>query len=252
MPIIQADVSASESERAPRAAVIVPAYQVAPTIAEVVSSLKALWPEPGAVLVIDDGSTDGTGKRAAEAGADVLRHSQNRGKGEALRTGFVAAHERGYRVAVTVDGDGQHPAAEARKMHDGCLDPSALVLGIRDLVAANAPLSSKRSNRFSNIMLSVFCGRPLADTQCGLRRYPIEATLELAGRDVGYAYEAELLIRAVMAGVPIVELPINAYYPPPDERLTHFHVVRDPTRIVFRVLGTTFESRAKWLRSKLS
>src|SRR5688572_27802219 len=96
-----------------RAAVLVPAYGVARVIGDVVSELVRIWPEEKAVLVIDDGSEDGTAEIASRAGAIVLRHSRNRGKGETLRTGLRAALARSFDVAVSVDGDGQHPPAEA-------------------------------------------------------------------------------------------------------------------------------------------
>ena len=226
-----------------RAVVLVPAYQVAPVVGEVVRELRASWPEPEAVWVVDDGSSDGSGEVAAAAGARVLRHDRNRGKGAALRTGLEAAREAGFEVAVTVDGDGQHPPSEAFRLHRSCPDPAALVLGVRDLAGAGAPRPNQLSNRFSNWVLSGFTGQRFADTQCGLRRYPVAATLALAGREDGYGYEAEVLIRATLTEIPIVEVPIRVVYPPEDERITHFDSVRDPARIVRRVLATMLVTR---------
>jgi glycosyltransferase involved in cell wall biosynthesis len=231
-----------------RAAAIVPSYQVGPVIADVVTGLRERWPEPAGVIVIDDGSTDDTAEAAERAGADVIRHGVNLGKGVALRTGLEEARRRGFDVAVTVDGDGQHPPAEALRLHEACDDPSALVLGIRDLVAAGAPRPNQLSNRFSNVVLSAFIGRRLADTQCGLRRYPIADTLDLGGREDGYGFEAEVLIRGAAEGMRFVELPIQVIYPPEEERISHFDSVRDPTKIVLRVLGTVASTRTKQLR----
>ena len=235
-----------------RAAAIVPAYQVAPVIGDVVRELVAIWPDPQAVLVIDDGSTDDTAARAESAGAAVIRHGKNRGKGAALHTGFVAAASRGFDVAVTVDGDGQHPPDEALRMHQACDDPDALVLGIRDLVGAGAPRPNQLSNQFSNLVLSAFVGRRFGDTQCGLRRYPIDATLALGGQETGYGFEAEVLIRGAAAGMRFVELPIRVIYPPEEERISHFDSVRDPTKIVFRVVRTVLSTRAKQVRRWLA
>src|SRR5262249_42491672 len=95
---------------------IVPAYDAARTGGEGVRSLVRLWPEPHAVIVVDDGSRDATAQEAEEAGAIVLKHATNRGKGAALRTGMWFAHEHGFEVAVTVDADGQHPPAEALRL----------------------------------------------------------------------------------------------------------------------------------------
>ncbi len=239
-----------------RVGIIVPAFQAQASIGPVVRGLKAHWPEAGAVLVVDDGSTDETSPRAREAGAEVLRHPENRGKGEALRTGLQELAARGFDVAVSVDADGQHPPDEAWLLHIGCDDPNAMVIGVRDLADAGAPRNNQWSNAFSNRVLSAFTGQRLDDTQSGLRRYPITKTLALHGRARGYAYEAEVLIRAIAAEIRIVHIPIDVIYPPEDERISHFHQVRDPARIVVRVVSTVLEERWRKLfrrrKSKLS
>jgi glycosyltransferase involved in cell wall biosynthesis len=224
-----------------RACAIIPAYDAERTVGLVVRSVIALWPERGAVFVVDDGSLDGTAAAAREAGAKVVVHPHNRGKGAALRTGMELALRAGFDVAVTIDADGQHPAEEALGLLSACSDPGALVLGTRDLVTASAPRKNQISNRISNFFLSLFARRKLSDTQCGLRRYPIARTLELAGKDDGYAFEAEIILRAIAAGVRVVEAPIRVIYPP--ERITHFDNVRDPARIVSRVLQTLLVTR---------
>jgi glycosyltransferase involved in cell wall biosynthesis len=222
---------------------IIPAYRAARTVADVVRETRAIWPVPDAVFVIDDGSTDGTGDLARSAGAIVLSHSTNRGKGAALRTGMAHALKLGFDVAVTLDADAQHPPREAARLASRESDPHALVLGIRDLVGAGAPRPNQISNRISNFYLSLFTGKILADTQCGLRRYPLETTLALGGRDDGYAFEAEIIMRAIAAEVPIVEVPIDVIYPPAHERISHFDAVRDPARIIRRVVSTMVDVR---------
>src|SRR5262249_54515866 len=89
----------------------------------------------------------------------------------------------------------------------------------------------------------LFTWRLLADTQCGLRRYPIARTLDLGALDDGYAFEPEIILRAVAAGVPIVEAPIRVIYPEERLRVTHFDSVRDPARIVSRVVQTLVATR---------
>lgn len=220
---------------------IIPAYDAERTVGEVVRSLRAVWPEGSPLLVVDDGSADRTAEVAREAGAELIVHPRNLGKGAALRTGMREALRRGCTVAVTVDADGQHRAEDARHLLDAVDDPRALVLGIRDLVGAGAPRANQISNRISNFFLSFFARRPFLDTQCGLRRYPLAATLGLDARDEGYAFEAEVILRAVAAGLPLVELPVSVIYPP--ERVTHFDSVKDPARIVTRVVKTLVMTR---------
>jgi glycosyltransferase involved in cell wall biosynthesis len=217
---------------------IVPAYDAAATVGAVARDLMRIWPRRDAVFVVDDGSRDGTAAAAREAGAIVLAHATNRGKGAALRTGMEAAWAAGFDVAVTVDADGQHPAAEALRLIGAEPDPGALVLGVRDLLRDGAPRANRISNGISNAFLSLFTRRLLRDTQCGLRRYPLPRAVELGGRDDGYAFEAEILLRAVAAGVRLVEVPVRVVYPPASERVTHFDSVRDPARIVSRVVKT--------------
>jgi glycosyltransferase involved in cell wall biosynthesis len=218
------------------ACVLIPAYQAEKTLQAVIDDLRAALPAlADAIIVIDDGSTDKTAEVARRARCQLVSHAKNRGKGAALVSGLTAARERGHAVALSVDADGQHPAEAAQQVLFAADDPGALVLGIRALVAAGAPRTNQFSNGISNFFISRFAGRPLRDTQCGLRRYPIETTLALAARGKRYDFEAEVLLRAIWAGVEVVEEPIRVLYP--QDRMTHFHVVRDPWRIVCTVIS---------------
>jgi glycosyltransferase involved in cell wall biosynthesis len=221
-----------------RACAIIPAYDAERDLGDVVREAVAIWPVQRAVIVVDDGSADRTQDLARSAGAIVLRHPINRGKGAALRTGMEHAMRAGFDVAVTIDADGQHPPSEALRLLDAEPDPDALVLGVRDLRAAGAPRANQISNRISNFFLSLFARRRFADTQCGLRRYPLRRTLELGVRDEGYAFEGEVILRAIAGRVRIAEVPVRVIYPPENQRITHFHSVRDPARIVVRVVKT--------------
>ena len=185
---------------------------------------RSPWRDGGTVIVVDDGSSDSTSSVAMSVGALVLRHGRNRGKGAALRSGLEHARSLGATMAVTVDADGQHLAEEAEKLALHPAPSDALILGVRNLVADGAPRANRFSNGVSNFFLSRFTGRKLNDTQCGLRRYPIAATLTLGAHDDGYAFEAECVLRAARCGWAIVEVPVRVHYPPETERVTHFHV----------------------------
>ncbi len=140
-----------------RAVAIVPAYQAEQSVGEVVRELSARWPVNGisqTVIVVDDGSTDQTAERAELAGARVIRHPENRGKGAALRSGLLEALALGADVAVSVDADGQHPPAEALRLLLEPAPPEALVLGVRDLIGAGAPRANQISNNISNFFIS--------------------------------------------------------------------------------------------------
>jgi glycosyltransferase involved in cell wall biosynthesis len=221
---------------------LVPAYQAARTVERVVADLTERFAGEAGVLVVDDGSTDETAELARRAGARVIRHRRNRGKGAALRAGFAWARSWGVDSVVTVDADGQHPADEAWRIARHPASRVALVLGVRDLASAGAPRSSRFSNALSNSFLSRFGGTELHDTQCGLRRYPVPETLELGAWADGFAYEAEVVLRAARAGHPIEQVAVRVLYPVPAERLSHFHVVHDPARIVLTVLSTLVTS----------
>ncbi len=229
-----------------RGGLLVPAYQAERCVGDVVRSLAAEFGcDPEAVVVVDDGSTDETSARARGAGAPVVRRSETGGKGAALQRGLEEARARGLDVVITVDADGQHPADSALALVAASPDPGALVLGVRDLARDGAPRKNRFSNGASNFFLSRFSGRRLADTQCGLRRYPVRATLALGTEARGYAFEAEVILRALHARVPLVEHPVRVYYPPADARVTHFDSVRDPARIVAAVVRTLADLRAR-------
>jgi len=196
-------------------------------------------------IVVDDGSSDDTGAVAARAGALVVRHERNRGKGAALKSGLEEAARLGYEVALTIDADGQHPAASAVEVLRASDDPRALVLGVRDLDAAGAPGANKYGNGVSNWWLSLFAGRALRDTQCGLRRYPVAQTLALSVRADGYAFEAEVILRACAAGLRVVERQVGVVYRAEHAQTTHFHKFKDPARIVLTVVSTAAAVRLR-------
>jgi len=211
---------------------IVPAYETAGLVGEVVRGVLRRLPR---AIVVDDGSRDGTAEEARAAGAEVVRHERNLGKGAAIRTGLLRAAAEGHDVAVTIDSDAQHDPDDLPAVLAPA-DPHALVLGVRDLAAAGAPRANRMSNAISNFFISRFAGMTLPDTQCGFRRYPVHETLALGLRGTGYEMEAEAILRARRARWPIVSVPIHVRYPA--KRVTHFRIARDVPRIIGRVVLT--------------
>lgn len=187
-------------------AVVVPAYQAAAAVGEVVREVLAGgWP----LLVVDDGSTDGTGDVARDAGAPVVAHEKNRGKGAALRLGIrELLVDPALEAVVTVDADGQHVPAEIPRLVDTWRRGADMVLGTRQHLFTEMSLLRRTSNRLSTGLISVAAGRRLLDVQTGFRLYarPLLESLELRGD----RFEAEswVVVRSARRGFRIVEVPV--------------------------------------------
>lgn len=217
-----------------RACALVPLYNHAATVADVVRRCAA---QGLPVIVVDDGSTDGGDQEAQRAGAQVVRHPTNRGKGHALLTGWAAAKDAGFTHAVTVDADGQHlPEDIPLLLSAAHADEDALIVGCRPMSTENVPRSSRVGRAISDFMLFAAAGHELRgqrpDTQCGFRCYPLAHVLRLGLHGRRYEFEMEVLVRAAWHRVPLRAVPVRVWYPPATERVTHFDKWRDNVRIV--------------------
>ena len=220
--------------------VVIPTFDNEGTIRRVIADVRRYADD---VLVVDDGSTDATARLLAEVeGIRTIGYARNRGKGYALQRAFAAAEEWGFRYALTIDADGQHYAddiptfVEYAEQH-----PDTLLIGARNLTADNMPSRNTFANRFSNFWFAVETGRRLADTQSGFRLYPLAKIRGMRLLTPRYEFEVEIIVRAAWRGVPVENVPIRVYYPPADERVSHFRPLRDFVRIsvlnTFLVLG---------------
>lgn len=210
--------------------VVIPTYNNEQTLARVIAEVR-LWADE--VLVVNDGSTDHTAEilRSIE-GIRTLTHERNRGKGRALQTGLKAAWEWGYRYALTIDSDGQHYADDIPSFVERITaSPESLLVGARNLTAENMPSKNTFANRFSNFWYLVETGIRMEDTQSGFRLYPLMHLQNIRLLCTGYEFEVEVLVRAAWRGVHVENIPIKVYYPPAEERVSHFRPVRDFTRI---------------------
>jgi len=220
-------------------AAVIPAYRAGATVGAVVRGVRA---HVARVFVVDDGSDDATGARAAEAGAEVVRHAVNAGKGTALQTGLAACAAVGIARALTLDADGQHLPDEVPVLLAASdAEPEAIVVGERRKSGHTIARLNRFGNWIADRLLTAIAGRRLPDTQSGFRVYPVRATLGLGAAGTRFEFETEILLRAARAGVPVVGVPVAVHYPPVAERVSHYRPARDTLRIigtVLRVLGS--------------
>lgn len=211
-----------------RTAALIPAFNEAGTIRTVLEGLRGVVDH---VVVVDDGSTDGTGSIAREAGAEVIPHATNLGKGRAIRTGLEALSRAGFTHALLLDGDMQHLPSEASRLVDEAAASGAdLVLGERRFGRERMPASRYHANRWGSRALSAFVGVPLRDTQCGFRVVRLEALRGLTLRARGYDIETEMLVKLWRRRARITTVPVTAVYTGQPSKL---RPVRDTTRTCF-------------------
>jgi glycosyltransferase involved in cell wall biosynthesis len=211
-----------------RTVALVPAFNEAGTIGQVLTGLRGIVDH---VLVVDDGSTDQTAALARDAGADVIVHGNNRGKGQAVRSGISALLARDFTHLLLLDGDMQHLPSEASRLIESASRTGAdLVLGERRFSRVGMPASRYHANRLGSRALSLFVGVRLRDTQCGFRVVRMSALRNLPLRGRGYEIETEMLVKLWRRGARIVSVPISAVYGAGPSKL---RPVRDTTRTCF-------------------
>ncbi len=208
---------------------VVPVFNNPGTVADVVRRCCEQVPN---VLVIDDGSDECVKKMLEGLPATVLRHEQNKGKGEALLTALRYIEARGGEWMITLDADGQHhPEDISRFFQTLEKSPRSLVIGARDFDAPNVPGSSRFGRSFSNFWVQLETGIAVKDTQSGFRAYPVKLIAQLPLHGSHYDFEIEVLVRAAWAGLKLCFVDIGVWYPPKAERISSFHPRRDNLRL---------------------
>jgi glycosyltransferase involved in cell wall biosynthesis len=222
---------------AERVAVIIPALNAERTLRQVVVDARAQL-EP--VLVIDDGSRDATGDVARAAGATVLRHDVNRGKGAALKTGFAWAMEHGFDGVITLDADGQHLASEIPKFLAARARGGAdLIIGGRAHLFGGMLPRRRNANRFSAWCIARVSGADITDSQSGFRFYSASLIGSTELRTNGFDMESEVIVRAGRRGVRIVTIPIDLGFVD-GIATSHYKPLKDTLRIAWTVFRTRF------------
>jgi len=185
------------------------------------------------VIVVNDGSTDGTGEiLRAMKNITLVDYEVNAGKGTALKRGFKKAIEMGFAYAITLDADGQHYPEDIPVLLDAnIMHPGSLIVGSRRLEGVERSKGSSFANKFSNFWFCVQTLHRIPDTQTGYRLYPLHKLYGLGLLTSRYEAELELLVFASWHGVKIVPVEVNVYYPPRGERVSHFRPGLDFGRI---------------------
>lgn len=234
-----------------RIAVVVPALNEALRIRDVVQGALRHCPN---VIVVDDGSDDGTADAIADLPVTLLRHASRMGKGAGLRTGFAEALRRGFEAVITMDGDGQHSADDIPRLLAAANRRRGwIVIGARLRKRANQPLHRRLANEFGDWGIAWGTGYQVADSQSGQRLYPAEvcalACAGIPGED--FVFEAQVLMSAAQElGTRCVSIPIEARYKPlgdaPAFRPSHFRPLRDLWRITSHIVLQCLRRGGLW------
>jgi glycosyltransferase involved in cell wall biosynthesis len=210
-----------------RIACVVPALNAAPTVAAVIDGLRQSLPA-SRIIVIDDGSKDGTRSVADRAADAVIGFASNRGKGAALRAGFAVALEQDADVVLTIDADGQHDPERAASLV-AALASADVAIGARTR-SGSMPLGRRLTNRLSAAAVAHCIGYPVADAQSGYRAIRSQVVAAVQPRGDRYEFETEFLILAGRQGFQLSFVPVPTRYP--NTVPSQFRLVRDSARIV--------------------
>jgi glycosyltransferase involved in cell wall biosynthesis len=229
--------------------VVVPVYNHAQTLRRVVEAVLELHP---ALLVVDDGSHEPVAGLLAGLPVEQVRHPQNRGKGAALLSAAEWGRQQGYTHMVCLDADGQHDPTELPRFFAAIADnPQAVIVGHRDFDQESIPGSSRFGRQFSNFWLRLQTGSQLKDSQSGFRAYPLLVFEQLNFWTRRYNFEVEVLVRSAWAGLQLRDVDISVYYPPGDQRISHFRGFMDNWRLTLLNTHLTLRSIVPWSHRKI-
>lgn len=210
----------------PRVLALIPAHNEADRIGAVVTQARPLVDD---VVVIDDGSDDETAAVAEKAGAKLLRHEKNRGKGGAIATALDYFKQSGAAFAVLLDADGQHDPSEITKfLETANREQADIVIGTRMGDTGDMPFVRRVTNRFTSWVTSQLAGQRIPDSQCGYRLLRREVLKDLRLSTARFETETEMLVQAARAGHRVVSIPIRTIYE--SGHTSHIHPFRDTIR----------------------
>ena len=225
--------------------IVVPTYNNPKTIKQVAFDVVHHGYQ---AIIVDDGSDieiETLFKEDEKENIYFVRHSINRGKGDAIISGTIKAKELGYTHILSLDGDGQHLASQAHKLIDIC-DNDDIIIGARNFDLEHVPNGSKFGRWFSNMWACWDTGYEISDSLSGYRIYPI-SILDLDIKTSRYDWEMEVIVRHADSGKGIKEVIIECYYPTPEERVSHFNKFGDTMAIVWVHIQILPFKWVKWL-----
>jgi glycosyltransferase involved in cell wall biosynthesis len=210
--------------------VIIPTFNNDRTLQKVIGDVLNYADD---VIVMNDGSTDDTPQIIGKfPSLHVVNFLKNTGKGLALKKGFDFAIKKGFRYAITIDSDGQHFPADFHLFLDKIeQEPDSVIIGARNMEQSSVPGTSNFGHKFSIFWFKVETGLKIDDVQSGFRLYPLKFIKDMRLYTRKYEFEVEVLVRLAWRGVKVLSVPVNVYYAPKEERVSHFRKVHDFTRI---------------------
>jgi len=215
-----------------KALIIVPAYNAAQTVGDVIRSCREFVSN---IVAINDGSRDETAGAAMTAGAEVVTHPINRGKGAALKTGFAWALERGYDIVITLDADGQHLPREIPKFLRAREETHAdLIIGGRSHLFGEMLPRRRMANRFSAWSISKASGKRITDSQSGFRLYSANLLRNIRLHTDGFDMESEIIVHAGRRGFKVLTIPIDLGFVD-GISTSHYKPLKDTLRIAWTV-----------------
>ncbi len=209
--------------------VLIPTYNNERTLNRVVDGVLKYTEH---IIIVNDGATDSTPDiLKSYPNLEQIHFPINKGKGIALREGFIKAHQLGYAYAITIDSDGQHYPEDIAVFISAIENsPESLLIGDRNMTQEGIPKKSSFGNNFSNFWYTFETGVKLTDTQSGYRLYPLERLANLNYFTNKFEFEIEVIVRASWKGIIVKNVPIQVLYDE-SERVTHFRPIKDFTRI---------------------
>jgi predicted LPLAT superfamily acyltransferase len=220
-----------------RILVVVPVFNNLKTVAGLVRDVLALGVP---VLVVNDGSTDGSSRVIDDLAVPHIDVPRNRGKGRAIRSALAWANERNYSHIITIDADGQHAARDIPPFIERIKEaPDKIIIGRRTF-SHDAPGRSRFGRRWSNMWIRAASGARTSDSQSGFRAYPVVPLVHMKFFGSRYEFEVEVLVRAVWAGLGLAEVDVSVQYFSGGERVSHFRMGRDNARISLMYTALVF------------